>query len=84
MAQVAFMDPIKYLSGKISKKFQTIYNYRTASGRKYTQIRGKRTTPVSIEEKDARFRFKTIAQAVNTRLHNMNQQKSEFESHFSS
>ena len=77
MAIATFMDPIHHLSGKISKKFQTIYNYRTASRRKYTQVRGKRTTPVTVEEKDARFRFKTIALAVNTRLHNMNQQATD-------
>jgi hypothetical protein len=77
MSQVVFIDPVDHISGKISKKYKTIFNYRSASGRKYTQVRGKRTTPVSIEEKDARFRFKSIAQAVNTRLHNMNQQAAD-------
>jgi hypothetical protein len=77
MSQVSFLDPVDHISGKITKKNRTVFCYRSASGRKYTQVRGKRTTPVSIEEKDARFRFKSIAQAVNTRLHNMNQQATD-------
>ena len=30
MAQVVFEDPIHHISGKISKKFRTTYNYRSS------------------------------------------------------
>ena len=50
MGQVVFQDPVHHISGKISKKFRTTYNYRKASERKYTSIRGERTTPITPAE----------------------------------
>ena len=40
MADVVFEDPIHHISGKISKKYRTCYNYRKAGGRKYTSVHG--------------------------------------------
>jgi hypothetical protein len=34
MGKVFFEDPIHHLSGKIAKKFRTIYNYMKATGAK--------------------------------------------------
>ena len=64
MADVVFEDPIHHLSGKISKKYRTCYNYRKAGGRKYTSVHGERTTAVSAEELAQRSKFKVVRQAA--------------------
>ena len=51
MSKVYFLDPIDHVSGKLSKKSRVTYCYRhpglseKGEERKYTQIRGKRSTP---------------------------------------
>lgn len=67
MGLVHFLDPVDYISGKISKKFRTIYNHRKLSDRRYTQVRGDRTTAVTAEEIQSRNHFAAIARAVNAR-----------------
>ena len=67
MGKVVFEDPVHHISGKISKKFRTTYNYRKASERKYTSVRGERTTPVSADEIAQRLKFKTIRLAALAR-----------------
>lgn len=67
MADVVFEDPIHHISGKLSRKYRTCYNYRRWSGRKYTSIRGDRTTPVSDEEKARQERFKVVREAARLR-----------------
>ena len=68
MAQVVYEDPIHHLSGKISKKYRTTYNYRKLSERKYTSVRGERTTPVTEKERTWRTQFAQIAQMTRERL----------------
>ena len=68
MAQVVYEDPIHHLSGKISKKYRTTYNYRKLSERKYTSVRGQRTTPVTEKERTWRTQFAQIAQMTRERL----------------
>jgi len=68
MAIVTYEDPIHHLSGKISKKYRTCYNYRKLSERKYTSVRGERTTPVSEKERTWRTQFAQIAQMTRERL----------------
>ena len=64
MAQVVYLDPIDHVSGKLSKKSRVTYMYKADTDRKYTQIRGKRTTPYSADEL-ARFeKFSTVSKAV--------------------
>ena len=51
MSKVVFLDPIDHVSGKLSKKSRVTYCYRSNSNeagedRRYTQIRGKRSTPL--------------------------------------
>ena len=65
MAKVEFEDPIHHLSGKISKKHRTCYNYRKWSDRKYTSVHGDRTVPASTEELKVRARFKVVRQAAS-------------------
>ena len=67
MADVVFEDQIHHISGKISRKYRTCYNYRRWSGRKYTSIHGDRTTPVSAEEKARQERFKVVRLAARSR-----------------
>ena len=64
MGLVVFEDPIEHISGKISKKFRTCYNYRRASKRKYTSVRGDRTTPVSADESKQRIKFRVARLAA--------------------
>ena len=67
MGKVVFEDPIHHISGKISKKYRTCYNYRKWSDRKYTSIHGDRTTPASTEELEQRYKFKVVRQAAHDR-----------------
>ena len=68
MAKVVFEDPIHHISGKISKKYRTCYNYRRASDRKYTSVHGDRTTPVSASELAWRQTFADICAATRDRM----------------
>jgi hypothetical protein len=68
MATVVFEDPIHHISGKISKKYRTCYNYRKRSDRKYTSVHGERTTPVSAAERDWRELFAQICAATRERM----------------
>lgn len=67
MGQVVYEDPIHHISGKISKKYRTTYNYRKLSGRKYTSIHGDRTTPLTARELQIRTRFTEVAAMVRNR-----------------
>ena len=76
MSKVVFLDPIDHVSGKLSKKSRVTYCYRHAGlsehgeERKYTQIRGKRSTPYTAAEL-ARFdKFSAVAKAVAKKLRN--------------
>lgn len=64
MGKVHFLDPVDYISGKISKKFLTVYNRRRVSDRRYTSVRGDRTTPVSAEETARQEKFRVVRQAA--------------------
>ncbi len=68
MAQVVYEDPIHHLSGKISQKYRTCYNYRKQSDRKYTSVRGDRTTPVSAAEIANRTKFSAVCTAARLRM----------------
>ena len=64
MGKVVFEDPVHHISGKISRKYRTCYNYRKWSDRKYTSVHGDRTTPASTEELKVRAKFKVVRQAA--------------------
>ena len=68
MGLVVFEDPIHHISGKISNKYRTCYNYRKRSDRKYTSVHGDRTTPVSATEIAWRTLFAQICQATLDRM----------------
>ncbi|MBQ6984193.1 MAG: hypothetical protein IJQ20_04615 [Paludibacteraceae bacterium] len=67
MGKVHFLDPVDYISGKISKKFRTVYNRRRISDRRYTSVHGDRTTSASVEEIEHRLKFKTVRLAALNR-----------------
>ena len=67
MGKVVYEDPIHHISGRISKKYRTVYNYRKNGERKYTSIHGDRTTPASAEELDHRAKFKVVRLAARDR-----------------
>ena len=71
MGKVFFEDPIHHISGKISKKFRTIYNLRKASQNKFTSVHGDRVAPVSAAELEQRNKFKTARQAAENRANNL-------------
>ena len=71
MGKVVFDDPVDYISGKISQKFRTIYNRRRVSDRRYTQVRGERSTPASAEELERRLKFTVVRQAAQDRSMNL-------------
>ena len=68
MGLVVFEDPIHHISGKISKKYRTCYNYRKRSDRKYTSVHGDRTTPVTATELSWRQTFADICEATRDRM----------------
>ena len=72
MAQVVYEDPIHHISGKISKKFRTCYNYRKQSDRKYTSVHGQRTKPVTEKERAWRETFAQISKATIERIKDPN------------
>ena len=67
MGKVHFLDPVDNISGKISKKFRTVYNRRRISDRRYTSVHGDRTTSASVEEIEHRLKFKTVRLAALNR-----------------
>ena len=71
MSKVYYLDPIDYISGKIARKFRTIYCHRTESDKRYTTVRSNRTTPLSSEETIARELFKARAAWVTNRSQNL-------------
>ena len=67
MGKVVFEDPVHHISGKISRKYRTCYNYRKWSDRKYTSVHGDRTTPASTEELAQRQKFRVVRLAARER-----------------
>lgn len=76
MAHAIFYDPVKSISGKLSKKSRVTFMVRQAAtsntamlkNPNYTHIMGKRTTLPSAAEISHRTRFGNICKATNTRL----------------
>ena len=67
MGKVVFEDPVHHISGKIAKKFRTIYNYVKTTGLKFTSVRGERTTQPSAKELALRERFTAVHAMVRAR-----------------
>ncbi len=67
MGKVFYDDPINHISGKISKKFRTVYNHKRASKLNFTSVHGDRTTAVTATEQAIRSKFRVVRLAANAR-----------------
>ena len=85
MAHITYIDPVKSVSGKLSKKSTVTFMVRQAAtsnavmlqNPNYTHIRGKRTTAPSASEIAYRTRFGQICTATNTRLNDPNKKNAD-------
>ena len=68
MAKVEYSFPVDKIHGRISKSHQVGFAHRTASKLNYTTTYGKRSTPVSDDEKQYRTYWGQVASAVAARL----------------
>ncbi len=66
MAKVHYLDPIDYLSGKITKRHRTIYCYRNAIDRRYTTVHTKPTGAPTAAQMASITKFRQAAQQTNT------------------
>ena len=67
MGKVYFDDPVHHISGKISRKYRTCYNYKRVNGLKFTSVHGDRVVPASAEELARREKFKIVRLAARER-----------------
>ena len=67
MGKVYYDDPINHISGKISRKYRTVYNHKRASKLNFTSVHGDRTTAETATELAIRNRFKVCRLAVQNR-----------------
>ena len=68
MAKVEYSFPVDAVHGRISKKHKIGFAHRTASKLNYTTTYGKRSTPVSDDEKQYRTYWGQVASAVAQRM----------------
>ena len=68
MGKVYYEDPIHHISGKISRKYRTIYNHRTLSQHNFTSVRGAVSVASTAEQMQVRNKFRIVRLAVSTRL----------------
>ena len=68
MAKVEYSFPVDKIHGRISKSHQVGFAHRTASKLNYTTTYGKRSTPVSDDEKQYRTYWGQVASAVAQRM----------------
>ena len=73
MAQVVYLDPIDHISGKIARRHRTTYNYRNASGRKYTSVYNNPTAEPTAAQVAGKLKFKQAAQQTNTIMTDVDQ-----------
>ena len=67
MSKVYYDDPINHLSGRISRKFRTVYNHKRVNQLNFTCVHGDRTVPVSAEERARREKFRIVRLAARDR-----------------
>ena len=67
MGKVYYDDPIIHISGKISRKYRTVYNHKRASKLNFTSVHGDRTTAETATELAIRAKFKVCRLAAQNR-----------------
>lgn len=76
MARITYLDPVKHVQGKLSKKSKVCYmvrkaptsNPETIENPNYSTVCGVRSTLPSASEIAARTRFGNVCKACQTRL----------------
>ena len=66
MAKVHYLDPIDYLSGKITKRHRTIYCYRYGIDHRYTTVHTTPTGAPTAAQLASISKFRQAAQQTNT------------------
>ena len=65
MAKVHYLDPIDYLSGKITKRHRTTYCYRQTTDRRYTTVYTTPTGAPTAAQLANNAKFRQAAQQTN-------------------
>ena len=73
MAKVHYLDPIDYLSGKITKRHRTIYCYRNAIDRRYTTVYTTPATAPTAAQISVQNKFRQAVQQTNSIVTDINQ-----------
>lgn len=68
MAKIEFAFPVDKVHGRLSRQHKIGFAHRTASKLNYSTSYGKRSTPVSDDEKQYRSYWGQVASAVAARL----------------
>lgn len=68
MGKVFFSDPVDHISGKLSRKYRTIYNHRRANKLNFTSVREDRTTPYTEDELRRQQHFADVAKRTRQRM----------------
>ena len=66
MAKVHYLDPIDYLSCKITKRHRTTYCYRQGTDRRYTTVYTTPTGDPTAAQQACVAKFRQAAQQTNT------------------
>ena len=73
MAKVHYLDPIDYLSGKITKRHRTTYCYRQTTDRRYTTVYTTPTGAPTAAQQSTKQKFSQAAQQTNTIMADVSQ-----------
>ena len=68
MAKIEFAFPVDKVHGRLSRQHKIGFAHRTASKLNYSTSYGKRSTPVSDDEKQYRTYWGQVASAVAQRM----------------
>lgn len=74
MAKIEFAFPVDKVHGRLSRQHKIGFAHRTASKLNYSTSYGKRSTPVSDDEKQYRTYWGQVASAVAQRMKDPTQQ----------
>lgn len=73
MAKVHYLDPIDYLSGKITKRHRTTYCYRQITDRRYTTVYTTPTGAPTAAQQSTKQKFSQAAQQTNAIMTDISQ-----------
>ena len=73
MAKVHYLDPLDYLSGKITKRHRTTYCYRQTTDRRYTTVYTTPTGAPTAAQQSTKQKFSQAAQQTNAIMMDINQ-----------